>query len=201
MRERDKTKKMIIKLNDPLIRESLSREIFNIIPNFNKIIEELELGKGESRIDLAVLGKEFIGIEIKSDCDSLARLESQILTYNRSLEKIILIVGEKHALSAKEHIPQWWGYGVATLTNEREVEIKIHRKPKKNPEFFAPALLSLLWKNEAIDLLETKGITKGVKSLAKWNLVEIITQTFSSKEIRDAVLNTLATRSSWKSAL
>lgn len=188
------------KLNDYAIRESLFTEIYSLVPSFEKIVEELELEKGQSRIDLAIIGKELIGIEIKSDRDSLARLSSQVITYNKSLEKIILIVGEKYRETACDYIPSWWGFAFASYDENWNVTIKVIRKPKKNPEFNISSLLNLLWKDEAIDILREKGITKGLSSLAKWSLQEKILSTHSHNEIKNSVINALITRQSWKAA-
>lgn len=189
-----------IKLSDYAIRESLFIEIYSLVPSFEKIVEELELEKGQSRIDLAVIGKELIGIEIKSDLDSLVRLRSQTATYNKSLEKVILVVGEKYVNAAKSQIPAWWGYALASFDENSKVTITVIRKPKKNPEFNISSLLNLLWKEEAINILKERGITKGLSSLAKWHLQEKILSTHSHKEIKNSVINALITRQSWKAA-
>lgn len=45
------------------------------------VVEELGLFHGASRVDLAVVGRSLHGYEIKSDRDSLDRLEQQAADY------------------------------------------------------------------------------------------------------------------------
>ncbi|QBB71012.1 hypothetical protein ELE36_12000 [Pseudolysobacter antarcticus] len=57
---------------------------------------EYAISTSSLRADLAILGKEFIGIEIKSELDSLRRLSNQLLAYQSIFEKVILVIAEKH---------------------------------------------------------------------------------------------------------
>jgi len=61
------------------------------------IANELPLGTAGVRADLAVYSRRFIGIEIKSDRDSLKRLKHQLPVYQNNFDKTILVVGSKHA--------------------------------------------------------------------------------------------------------
>lgn len=60
------------------------------------VTAEFTLGSNPVRADLAILGDEFIGIEIKSDGDSLRRLTHQIAAYNECFERTILVVANRH---------------------------------------------------------------------------------------------------------
>ena len=62
------------------------------------IINELATVDGKGRIDIATLGDEFVGYEIKSDKDSLQRLKSQVEAFDIIYDKITVIVGSSHLL-------------------------------------------------------------------------------------------------------
>lgn len=61
------------------------------------IANEYRLADSGVRADLAILDKKFIGIEIKSDRDSLRRLATQIKSYDLYFDLTIILVAEKHA--------------------------------------------------------------------------------------------------------
>ena len=60
------------------------------------IVEELGIQHGLSRIDLAVVNGELHGFELKRDRDTLARLPEQTETYGRVLDRVTLVIGERH---------------------------------------------------------------------------------------------------------
>lgn len=57
------------------------------------------------RADLAVMSKEFIGVEIKSEYDSLARLQGQLAAYTKTFDRVVLVVADRHLKSALELAP------------------------------------------------------------------------------------------------
>src|SRR5437868_3972985 len=69
-----------IRLRDSDIRPTLLRELQAHFsdPEHNLILQEF--GCNAARIDLAVVNGALHGFEIKSDCDSLERLDSQIVS-------------------------------------------------------------------------------------------------------------------------
>jgi len=60
------------------------------------IANELPLGTTGVRADLAFYAKTFTGVEIKSDRDSLKRLDHQLPVYKQHFDRTILLVGSKH---------------------------------------------------------------------------------------------------------
>jgi len=49
------------------------------------VVDELGLNHGECRADIAVINGHLVGYEIKSNKDSLRRLEGQVNSYNAVL--------------------------------------------------------------------------------------------------------------------
>jgi hypothetical protein len=68
------------------------------------LISELPLAGTSVRADLVALSEpnELLGIEVKSDRDSLTRLQRQLDTYNEYFDQVVLVVGERHVARALE---------------------------------------------------------------------------------------------------
>lgn len=60
------------------------------------IANEYRLGDSGIRADLAILDRTFIGVEVKSDRDTLRRLASQVSAYQRYFDRTILVLADKH---------------------------------------------------------------------------------------------------------
>ena len=97
-----------------------------------RIIEEKTMGK--SRADVVmVLEEELVGIEIKSDADTYARLSRQVKDYDRFFDRNYVVAGSKHAHHVGEHVPEWWG--IITVEEVDGVcDFYVLRKAEKNPK-------------------------------------------------------------------
>jgi hypothetical protein len=67
-----------------------------LIDQETPIASEFRLGNALARADLALFGRSFIGVEIKSQFDTLRRLEAQLTAYGKRFERLILVVAERH---------------------------------------------------------------------------------------------------------
>lgn len=105
------------------------------------LANEYRLGNSGIRADIAILGKEFIGIEVKSERDSLRRFPSQLDAYKKYFDRVIILLAEKHLLrtpSIVSDVELW-------VEAKGGKILKVHSQPKtvkKNLE-----LLDLLEKN------------------------------------------------------
>lgn len=86
------------------------------------------------RIDEMLITDKVSGFEIKSDRDSIARLERQIRGCNPFVQRAYLVVGNRLKTHATALLPPWWGIFSATPT-EAGVKLKEIRKARSNPEF------------------------------------------------------------------
>lgn len=139
---------------DKEIRESL---FFFLEEVYGKcrIIEEKVIGK--ARADSLLITEEaFIGVEIKSDHDSYQRLRAQVENYDIFFDYNILVVGTKHAGSAWEHVPSYWGI-ITVEEVDGKADFYFLRREKRNPKRDLIKKGSLLWKEELIRLLEGNG--------------------------------------------
>ena len=71
------------------------------------IVNELTLNNFSRRVDLAVFENNcFSAFEIKSESDSLSRLEGQTKTYLEYFDKVIVVAASKHIQNVKNIVPE-----------------------------------------------------------------------------------------------
>jgi hypothetical protein len=129
-------------------------------PN-TKIVEEMGIWSGSVRIDVAVINGELSGYELKSDRDTLERLPLQADLYSRVFDRLALVVGRRHAKKGRDHIPKWWGIVVAEQTEVHGILLTLEREAQRNPTPDPYLVAKLLWKQEALGVLDQYGLAKG----------------------------------------
>lgn len=117
-----------------------------------RVIEEKQMGR--SRADIVmVLPNALVGIEIKSDADTYARLARQVKDYDRFFDANYVVVGTRHAMHIEEHIPEWWG--IITVEEENgAADFYVLRRAKENPNVNWKGKLGLLWRSELARIQE-----------------------------------------------
>lgn len=164
------------------------------------VIDELGLDHGRNRVDIAVINGELHGYELKSDSDNLLRLPQQSMAYSSIMDKVTLVVGEKHVQEAINIIPDWWGVKIATMNHRGIVNIVTYRRNKKNKDIDPFELSKLIWKEEALALLEIKiKVDWRIRKLTRKDIYKLIVDTFSLNEIRDNTRAILKSRVNWRS--
>jgi hypothetical protein len=156
-------------------------------------VEELGFCRGQVRIDLAVVNGQLHGYEIKSDRDTLERLDRQLEIYNQVLDLATLVVGERHLGAARALVPGWWG-----LLRVDEVtdgpRFTVIRRGKRNPRRHARTLVELLWRDEALALLESRDAARGVRSKPRAAVWDRLCEHFDVEEIAAEVRRCLKAR-------
>lgn len=187
--------------NDLMIR-NLLREILEEKHSKDKkvrIIEELGVHHGNARVDIAVVNGVMHGYEIKSDLDTLLRLPEQIEVYNSVFDKMTLVVGKSHLYEAIKMIPEWWGVVVAKVDENGVVTFNTIREEETNTEQNKLSVAKLLWREEALKILEEMNEANGLRSkprdLIYSKLSTILDQTTLNKKVRE----TIFFRATWRS--
>ena len=157
------------------------------------IVDELGLCRGQNRVDVVVVNGLLHGYEIKSDRDTLRRLPTQVAMYNQVLDRMTLVAGEKHLAAATQMVPAWWGVTAVKIRQARPV-LKVLRKGRKNPARDPRALVELLWHSEALELLENRGLAKGVRGKPRAAVWDRVCEHFTLDEIARAVRCALKVR-------
>ena len=163
-----------------------------------RIIDELGLCQGLARVDMAVINGSLTGYEIKSERDTLRRLDHQIEFYNRALDVVQIVVAESHLEPVMEKVPLWWGVQCAR-ESRHGVVIKEVRPPKRNQGCDPATIVQLLWRHEALQLLRERGVARGLESKPRRVLWKALTEHFTRDEVSEEVRRCLKERLSWRS--
>ena len=161
-----------------------------------RIVQEMGIWSGSVRIDIAVINCELVGYELKSDRDTLERLPLQADLYSRVFDRLLLVVGERHFQKAVSHVPEWWGVLVAT--KEREgITLLPFRKEGWNPSPEPYLIAQLLWKDEAIAVLESYNLARGWRGKRVKDIHQRLASEVSFDKLRAEVRTRLKERRDW----
>lgn len=184
-------------LNDIKVRMLLLDELSNkyeTCPN-TRIINELGLDFGASRVDVAVVNGIMHGYEIKSDLDNLLRLPRQMEYYNKAFERMTIVVSRKYLQTIKEIVPNWWGIKTISVDQSRLIDIRKGRKVSyQDPDL----IIKLLWKKELEGLIDHLGLPKSLKKMRKNQLLTLLSKEADFSVIREYVYDVLKKRENWR---
>jgi len=157
------------------------------------IVEELGVLHGSSRIDLAVVNGTLHGYELKSDRDTLKLLPEQADSYSAVFDLVTLVVGERHLLAAIDLIPGWWGVKVARMGSEGLLfrDLKL---PTMNPSPDPISVARLLWREEALHILEEIDTRKSNHSKSRDRIYAELVTLLAFDLLRDNVRRSLKNR-------
>lgn len=163
-----------------------------------RVLDELGLRHGVCRVDIAVVNSYLHGYEIKSDADTLERLPNQIFIYCSVLDRATLVVGKKHVEKAKAIIPEWWGIKVVTAGPRGAINFETHRPVSMNPKIDPIALAELLWRPEAVSLLQELGAPAVVLRKPRASLYQYLAEVLKLDELRHFIRQFLKAREKWR---
>ena len=183
----------IISTNDILIRSALKKFLTNHHAQDEKvrIIEEFGVQHGTARVDIAVINGIIHGYEIKSDQDTLRRLPRQMEVFNSVFDKITLVVGKNHLYQAINIVPEWWGIMIAKSNNNGSVVFNLIRGEEFNKYQDSVSVARLLWREEALRILEKNKAANGFYSKSRdfiyKKLASVLDQEALSEEVRERI--------------
>jgi len=142
--KREKTRKP--RLDEAAIKALTLTTLRNegLISTGSIVASELIVSGASRRIDLATFADDLIGIEVKSEFDTLRRLEGQIANYLCHFEKVFLVVAAKHAECLKA-IPEEVGCFVLTSDG-----VLFQDRPAARAQSIDPLNLARLLTNEEL---------------------------------------------------
>ena len=193
-----------MKIYDRDIRKLLINKFFTvktfISDSSTKVIHEMDVCTGSSRIDVTVINGKIHGYEIKSEQDTLERLSSQVESYNKIFDTVTIVTGEKHIDKVTNIVPEWWGIYYVT-SKKNNLELKRKRQSRINNSIDILQVTQLLWKDELTEILALHGIQKGIKSKTRFALGEMAVNNINPQEIKDYVRQALKNRTTWRADL
>ena len=151
-----------------------------------RILEEKTMGR--SRADVVmVLEEEVVGVEIKSDADTYARLSRQVKDYDRFFDRNLVVGGTSHAHHVAEHIPDYWG--IITVEEQGEnCDFYMLRAALENPKKKMIHKIRLLWRPELAHIQEINGMPaykQKSKDFVQKKILEKIPEEVLQKQISD----------------
>ena len=187
-------------MNDQQIRASFHHKWLSKHHGDSKtmVVNELGLNHGKNRADIAIINGRLIGYEIKSDLDSLRRLNEQIFSYNAIFDRAYLITTPRHLKNVEAILPEWWGVILASEGQRGAVHFKNIRSSKINSNVENYAVAKLLWRNEAQEILSSLGVQGKQIREKREHLYGYIVSRMNSVELRRTVRECLRKRINWR---
>lgn len=149
-----------------------------------RMIEEKTMGR--SRADVVmVMPEKLVGIEIKSDADTYARLGRQVKDYETYFDANMIVVGSTHALHVREHVPDTWGIISAELM-EGALDFYVVREMRPNPNVEMIRKLSLLWRPELASIQKKNGLfayEQKSKEFVRKKIAELVPEALLGKQV------------------
>ena len=152
-----------------------------------RILDELGICCGTVRADMAVVNGFLKGFEIKSDQDNLNRLPFQAAAYNKVFDTLTIVVGARHLQEVEATVPGWWGVLLVDANGEQLPLLRVVRSEGSNQEIDSSALAQLLWRDEALAVLERNGLGAGLRSKPRRCLWDALARSFTLVELRELV--------------
>jgi hypothetical protein len=194
----------MLSTNDKVIRNALREDLRKRHAHDKKlrIIEELGIRHGSVRIDIAVVNGIMHGYEIKSDRDTLERLPEQMTQFNEVFDRLTLVVGKQHLYRAIHVVPDWWGITIAKINTEGQVVFQIIREPEDNKKQDKVSIARLLWREEALRILEEHDKADGVRSKPREFIYQRLADVLEADILKERVRKTLLVpREDWRFGL
>jgi len=194
----------IISTNDKIIRAALRKILDKELKKYRKnghnaeVFEEFGVRHGTARIDFAIINGILCGYEIKSDRDTLERLPEQAKEFNAVFDKLILVVGKRHLYKAMHIIPDWWGVMVAKIDANDRVIFQTIREPENSKEQVGLSIARLLWKEEALRILEERNKADGVRHKPRKFIYERLADILDTEALKQRVSTLLISREGWR---
>jgi hypothetical protein len=182
-------------VRDVHVRAALHTFLHQSLTSGALVVDEVPLDY-RGRIDILSIDEVLHGYEIKAEADSLVRLPSQVSIFSASLERVTLVVDDKHVQAASALIPKWWGV-ITCQRRSGAIHFKHVRKGRLNPQPRALSLLRLLWVSELQRLLQEASVPFSRRDPHP-RLSASYADAVSLATIRASVRETLRAREQWR---
>ena len=140
--------------------------------------------------------------EIKSDRDTLERLPEQMNEFNDVFDKLTLVVGKRHLYAAINIVPDWWGIVVAKIDATNKIFFQTIREAGNNQNQVGVSIARLLWKEEALQILEERNNARGVRSKSREFIYQKLARVLDIDTLKEKVRDTLlVSRGDWRSGV
>lgn len=155
------------------------------------MVNEFWIPPTRERADLAVIGDELVGYEIKSPRDSLKRLPRQVEAFSRVFDRCTAVLASRHLDGASMILPAWWG--IMEVPEDGPDELIEIRPASLNANVDSNVLVRLLWRDEVFGVLSALGLA-GHEHLGRHALWHLLVRAIDAEELRVRVRDALLAR-------
>lgn len=206
------------------IREALTRDLKQLTAGTGGVLIRHELGirgaieapaKGrkrvrkrgtERRIDVAMIAPtEMVGFEIKSDRDTLDRLEGQAETYATVFDTLVLVTTRRYLQPAAALLPDYWGLAIieefAGRPGLARFQFEWVREATEHDEMVPLAQAWLLWRDEAYQVARRhslKPARTGLSAANRLTLCNLLADNLGPAVLAQEVRDILRARRDWR---
>jgi hypothetical protein len=179
-----------------VVHDELVTRLFYDDPT-TRVVDELVLEQGRHRVDIAAINGELHAFEIKSANDTLDRLSEQQESYNKVFDRITLVVDERHVEQAVKLVQPWWGLVGVSRRDGRAVLDEVWA-PRRNFKQDPLALCQLLWREEALSILESNRIARGMRTQNRKRMWAKLASEIPLEKLKVFVRQKLKYRRDWR---
>lgn len=174
----------MLRVSEHEIRHALLDHLIQIHRDIAQTIvtEEFVVRHGAARVDVAVFNGTLEAYEIKSDHDTLTRLDRQVRMYATVFDKLTIVCGLRYRDRILQQVPSWCG--VASVQN---FTLSFARHPAPNPFQSAIHMIKLLHRSEAAAALRAKR-QRVTNSESRRQLYTRLLECVDQEELRALVL-------------
>ncbi len=175
-------------IKSTVINHLISKQV---ITKQETLINEFTVGNFSRRVDLAVIKEdESLAFEIKSEADSLTRLDGQVATYLKYFDKVTVVATPKHIPEVLNSVPS-----TVAVWELSKGKLKIKQRGKKTKVKEKSQYLDLM---TAVELAKTaQALNYDIATKKRDALVQKLTQApisklrkFALKSIRERYQST-----------
>ena len=137
-------------------RAALTHKILLGVHSLNTASMLTEFRAGTSKADVVILNGTSTVYEIKSERDSLARLENQLINYRKVFAKIYVIAAESHVQDVLDNTPS----DIGVMCLGRRSQIRTERETVERTNSVCPVtIFESLRSDEAVTILRNLGVS------------------------------------------
>src|SRR5690606_31897627 len=111
---------------------------------------------------------------------------------------VTLVVNECHADQVRNHLPDWCGILVASSQSGKVIfsDLVVGRR---NPQVDSMLRAQLLWRTEALAILESRGLADGCRSKPRYKLWEVLASRVDADDLNNEIVAAIKSREGWRS--
>jgi hypothetical protein len=158
------------------------------------IADEVEIGRGRARADVAVVNGELHAYELKSDHDSLRRLPTQLQVYAEAFPYVWIAASDRHLNACAAASPSWIGI-LAVVAGADEAQLV--REARPSPHWRATQMAELLWRDEIKTSLAEREALGGLRTATRSTLANHLARLLTIEELSAEVRKHLKGRLAW----